>query len=169
VRARQGLFGEADGGTLLLDEVAELSPALQAKLLRVLQEGEVKPLGEDRPRRVDVRIVAATHRDLKDRVARGEFREDLYFRLNVVHLHITPLRERPRTWGHRRALTGRFAERFGAGPMQPPAAVRRLAATPDGQVRELEERHESMGPLGGRQLECRAGAASAGRRAGRRR
>ncbi|HEY3452648.1 MAG TPA: sigma-54 dependent transcriptional regulator [Myxococcales bacterium] len=147
VRARPGLFGEADGGTLLLDEVAELAAPLQAKLLRVLQEGEVKPVGEDKTRRVDVRIVAATHRDLKDRVARGEFREDLYFRLNVVHLHIPPLRERPEDVEvlslH---FLRRFEERFGAGPLQlTDELFARLRAHPwPGNVRELENAIESM-------------------------
>ncbi|MGC4114946.1 MAG: sigma-54 dependent transcriptional regulator [Myxococcales bacterium] len=147
VRARQGLFGEADGGTLLLDEVAELAPALQAKLLRVLQEGEIKPLGEDKPRRVDVRIVAATHRDLKDRVAKGEFREDLYFRLNVVHLHIPPLRERPEDVEVlSRHFLDRFAERFGAGPLQltDELFARLRAHRWQGNVRELENAIESM-------------------------
>ncbi len=147
VRARAGVFGEADGGTLLLDEVGELSPALQAKLLRALQEGEIRAVGEDRSRRVDVRIVAATHRDLKDRVARGEFREDLFFRLNVVHLHIPPLRERPEDIDVlARAFLTRFAERFGTGPLSLTEEVLgRLRANPwPGNVRELENAIESM-------------------------
>jgi two-component system response regulator PilR (NtrC family)/two-component system response regulator HydG len=91
---RAGLFVEADGGTLFLDEIAELSPALQAKLLRVLQEGEIRPLGASRAERVDVRVIAATNKDLEDRLKTGAFREDLYYRLNVVHIHLPPLRER---------------------------------------------------------------------------
>jgi DNA-binding NtrC family response regulator len=91
---RAGLFVEANGGTLFLDEIAELSPALQAKLLRVLQEGEIRPLGASRAERVDVRVIAATNKDLEARLKTGAFREDLFYRLNVVHIHLPPLRER---------------------------------------------------------------------------
>ncbi len=91
---RRGLFEEAHGGTLFLDEVADLSPRAQAKLLRALQEGEVRRLGENQPRRVDVRVVSATNRPLRDEVAAGRFRLDLRFRLDVVRLVVPPLRER---------------------------------------------------------------------------
>jgi DNA-binding NtrC family response regulator len=91
---RAGLFVEANGGTLFLDEIAELSPALQAKLLRAIQEGEIRPLGASRAERVDVRVIAATNKDLEARLKSGAFREDLYYRLNVVHIHLPPLRER---------------------------------------------------------------------------
>ena len=91
---RPGLFEEADGGTLFLDEVGELSPRAQAKLLRVLQEGEVRRVGENLPRHVDVRVVAATNRTLTDEVAAGRFRADLRFRLDVVRIAVPPLRER---------------------------------------------------------------------------
>ncbi len=91
---RRGLIEEAHGGTLFLDEVAELSPRAQAKLLRVLQEGEVRRLGENAPRRVDVRVVSATNRPLRDEAAAGRFRHDLRFRLDVVRLVVPPLRER---------------------------------------------------------------------------
>jgi two-component system NtrC family response regulator len=90
----EGKFAAADKGTLFLDEIAEMSPDLQSKLLRVLEEGEIDVVGETRPRPVDVRVLAATHRDIEQLVEAGDFREDLYYRLNVVPLEIPPLRER---------------------------------------------------------------------------
>jgi transcriptional regulator with PAS, ATPase and Fis domain len=84
----------ADSGTFFLDEIGDMSPALQVKLLRVLQEGTFTAVGDTEPRHVDVRIIAATNRDLKKMVDRGEFREDLYYRINVINLHMPPLRER---------------------------------------------------------------------------
>ncbi len=95
VAMRKGRFELADGGTLFLDEVAEMSPALQIKLLRVLQEMEFERVGGTRTIKVDVRVVAATNKELKEEVEAGRFREDLYYRLNVVHLGIPPLRQRP--------------------------------------------------------------------------
>ncbi len=92
--ARKGLFQSAAGGTVFLDEIGDMPVALQAKLLRVLQEREVRPLGSQQAVPVDVRIVSATHRDLESLIAEQSFREDLYYRLNVVNLHIPPLRER---------------------------------------------------------------------------
>ncbi len=92
--AREGLFEAADGGTLLLDEIGEFSLRAQAKLLRVLETGEIVRVGSTQPRRVDVRLVAATHRDLPELVRQGAFREDLYFRLSGITLTIAPLRER---------------------------------------------------------------------------
>jgi len=147
VRARIGLFGEADGGTMLLDEVGELPQALQAKLLRVLQEGEVRPVGEERSRIVDVRVIAATHRDLADLVSRGKFREDLYWRLNVVHLHVPALREHPEDIPIlARHFLARFSERFGTGPLRAGDEVfARLSAWHwPGNVRELEHAVEKL-------------------------
>jgi transcriptional regulator with PAS, ATPase and Fis domain len=92
---KPGLFVEADGGTIFLDEIGELALPLQAKLLRVLQEHEVRPLGATRNQRVDVRVIAATNKNLEEMMAEGEFREDLYYRLNVIHLDLPPLRSRP--------------------------------------------------------------------------
>jgi Nif-specific regulatory protein len=94
-RQHRGCFELADGGTLFLDEIGEIDPATQVRLLRVLQEGAFFRVGGEKPLQVDVRVVAATNRDLEARVAAGQFREDLFYRLNVVHLRIPPLRERP--------------------------------------------------------------------------
>ncbi|OHB33955.1 MAG: histidine kinase [Desulfuromonadaceae bacterium GWC2_58_13] len=140
-RERQGLFGAADGGTLFLDEIGEMPLDLQPKLLRVLQEGEVLRVGDTRPQKVNVRILAATGRDLRDEIAAGRFREDLYFRLAVVDIHIPPLRERKDDIA---VLAGHFLElaarREGRPtPVLKPDAVAALQgyAWP-GNVRELE-------------------------------
>ncbi|MDK9720475.1 MAG: sigma-54 dependent transcriptional regulator [Rhodospirillales bacterium] len=92
---RIGLFEQASGGTIFLDEIGDTSPAFQVKLLRVLQEGEIRPLGARTPRRIDVRVIAATNRDLEADVAEGRFRRDLYYRLAGLRLHVPPLRDRP--------------------------------------------------------------------------
>jgi transcriptional regulator with GAF, ATPase, and Fis domain len=92
--ARSGMFQLADGGTLLLDEVAEMSLSLQAKLLRTLQDGEVKPIGADRPLQVNVRLIASTNKDLRQEVEKGSFREDIFYRLQVIPIHLPPLRAR---------------------------------------------------------------------------
>lgn len=92
---RAGLFETADGGVIFLDEIGETSPGLQVRLLRVLQEGEIRRIGEDTDRKVDVRVIAATHRDLQERVQEGEFREDLYYRLAVFPIELPALRARP--------------------------------------------------------------------------
>jgi DNA-binding NtrC family response regulator len=94
-QARAGLFESADEGTLFLDEIGEMPMAVQPKLLRVLQEGTVRRVGADREREVNVRVIAATNRDLESAVGEGRFRDDLFWRLNVIHLHVPPLRERP--------------------------------------------------------------------------
>ncbi len=111
LRAESGLFGAASGGTLFLDEVAEMSPAMQVKLLRVLSDGAYLPVGATAPRRADVRVIAATHHDLAARVAAGTFREDLFYRLHVLAMRLPPLRERvgdlPILLRHFQALTPR--------------------------------------------------------------
>lgn len=94
-KSRAGLFEAAHEGTIFLDEIAEMSPAAQAKLLRVLADGEIQRVGSTTTKRVDVRVLAATHQNLRQQVERGRFREDLYFRLAVVPIHIAPLRDRP--------------------------------------------------------------------------
>jgi DNA-binding NtrC family response regulator len=92
--ARRGLFAEADGGTLFLDEIAEMPPAMQPKLLRVLQDGEVRPVGANAEVHTDVRVLAATHRDIAERIRSGDFREDLFYRLETFSIDVPPLRER---------------------------------------------------------------------------
>ncbi|MFH1117678.1 MAG: sigma-54 dependent transcriptional regulator [Pseudomonadota bacterium] len=95
VRDKKGLFREAEGGTIYLDEIGDISGTLQTKLLRVIQEKEIRPLGETKSIKVDARIVASTNRNLRESIALGHFREDLFYRLNVISLHMPPLRERP--------------------------------------------------------------------------
>ena len=146
-RSRNGLFREADGGTLLLDEVGDLDLSLQAKLLRVLQEGEVRPVGEDRSFAIDVRILAATHRNLVELVKAGRFRDDLYYRLKVVSLTVPPLRERPDDIAAlARHFLQRIAERFGMGPLRVPTELFDKLASYDwpGNVRELENAIEAL-------------------------
>jgi transcriptional regulator with PAS, ATPase and Fis domain len=92
---RLGLFEEANGGTVFLDEVGDISPSMQTKLLRVLQEREVVRVGENRPRKVDIRVIAASNKDIKREVEEGRFREDLYYRLGVIEIEVPPLRDRP--------------------------------------------------------------------------
>jgi transcriptional regulator with GAF, ATPase, and Fis domain len=139
--ARRGFFSEADGGTLVLDEIGELTLAVQAKLLRALQEGEIQPVGSGRVDKVNVRVVAATNRDLAAEARAGRFREDLYYRLAVVELIVPPLRD------HREdipALAYEFArfygEKFGMGPLTlEPALIDALLREGwPGNVRQLE-------------------------------
>jgi two-component system response regulator HydG len=145
---RAGLFVEASGGTLFLDEIGDMAPSLQAKLLRVVQLGEVRAVGSDDGRAIDVRLVSATHRDLEARVAAGEFREDLYYRLDVVPIRIPPLRDRAEDVP---ALANHFfAQSCARNPHSPvrrmaPELISALAREPwPGNVRELENHIERM-------------------------
>ncbi|MEK6711553.1 MAG: sigma-54 dependent transcriptional regulator [Nitrospinota bacterium] len=148
--AREGRFQMADGGTIFLDEVSEMSPKLQVKLLRVLQESEFERVGGNKTIRVDARIVAATNCDLEKSVASGRFREDLYYRLNVIPIHLPPLRERQ---GDIPLLVQDFVRRFqekGLTTLRAvhPAAMAALAAYAwPGNVRELENLIERMAIL----------------------
>ena len=146
-RSRVGLVREAEGGTLLLDEIGELDLGVQAKLLRFLQSGEIRPVGQDQPLKVDVRIIAATHRDLPKRVAEGSFREDLYYRLKVVELAVPPLRERPEDIPSlARHFWRRACARFGIERLaEPPDLIPQLQTrTWPGNVRELENALDSL-------------------------
>ena len=138
VKRRDGRFRAAHTGTLVLDEIAEMSLPAQAKLLRVLQEGTIEPLGTNETLRVDVRVISATHRDLKDRIASGHFREDLYYRINVINVDIPALRERK---GDLPLLVQYFLKKFsrpGRDPTLSHAAWAALLAFPfPGNVRQL--------------------------------
>jgi transcriptional regulator with PAS, ATPase and Fis domain len=152
-----GLFEEAHGGTLFLDEIAEMPAALQVKLLRALQSGEVRRLGATQPATIDVRVIAATHGDLPALISAGSFREDLFYRLNVIPIALPPLRDRrediPALAEH---FLGRSAGKLGRGMRLSPEAVERLLRYPwPGNVRELENaieraailaRREEIGP-----------------------
>ena len=141
VARRIGKFEEASGGTLLLDEVTEMDPRLQAKLLRAIQEREIDRLGGGKPVRIDIRLIATSNRDMEEAVAAGTFRDDLYFRLNVLALHLPPLRERP---GDIQALAAHFAKKHAIAngrpvPVLDRAALDRLEAHHwRGNARELE-------------------------------
>ncbi|MBI1317419.1 MAG: AAA domain-containing protein [Candidatus Hydrogenedens sp.] len=140
-RDKQGLFEEADGGTILLDEIGDMSPITQAKLLRVLQSGEIRPVGASTTRHVDVRVLAATNVDLVQAVQENKFREDLYFRLNVIQIRIPPLRERmealPQLSAHFLKL---FNEKYHKSVRQLSPEAMSLLSHYDypGNVRELE-------------------------------
>jgi DNA-binding NtrC family response regulator len=150
VQAKQGLLEAAQGGTLFLDEIGDLPVDLQAKLLRVLQEREVKPVGSTERRPLDVRIIAATNRDLEAAIRNGSFRQDLYFRLNVVQIKLPPLRERKSDIP---LLVTSFLDKF-TDPQGPARtisedAMRRLVAYDwPGNVRELENAIERAVALG---------------------
>ncbi len=140
IRSRPGRFELADGGTIFLDEIGEMDLSLQVKILRVLQEKEIERVGGTGSKKVDVRVVAATNRDLEQEVAAGHFREDLYYRLNVIPLHLPPLRERG---GDVLLLAEHFLEQFCRRKERPPLALapetRRILAAYSwpGNVREL--------------------------------
>src|SRR5690242_12124200 len=142
---RQGLFQAASGGTLFLDEIGDMSPSMQVKLYRVLQEGKVRPLGSTEEEDVDVRVIAATNRDLEKAIAAGEFREDLFYRLSVIPIHLPPLRERREDIP---LLARTFLERFCKAMdkpiegIEPPAMVQMEAYDWPGNVRELENTME---------------------------
>jgi two-component system response regulator HydG len=149
IRARRGLFEEAHGGTLFIDEIGETTPGFQAKLLRALQEGEIRRVGESTPVQVDVRVVAATNQDLRRAISERRFREDLFYRLAVVPLRIPPLRERrediPILAVH---FLQRFVKRTGAQKSLAPDAVARLLEHDwPGNVRELENMIEQAAAL----------------------
>lgn len=140
--SRKGMFEVAHGGTLFLDEVGELPLSLQVKLLRALQEGEIRPLGSNQARKVDVRVLAATNKNLQAEVAAGRFREDLYYRLNVISIRVPPLRERPEDILPlaRHFLSEYGARMLSAAPLQidPRAAALLERYLWPGNVRELE-------------------------------
>lgn len=141
IRDHTGLFAQADNGTVFLDEVGELTPATQVKLLRVLQEHRVRPVGSDREIEVEVRVVAATNRDLRREVQESRFREDLYYRLNVIHLHLPPLRERTEDIPVlARHFVQSLCSQFEKSPMRLSADAIQvlLAYSWPGNVRELE-------------------------------
>jgi len=138
---KAGLFEQADGGTLFLDEIGEMPAALQVKLLRVLQEGEIRRVGDSAARKVDVRVISATSRDLSADIGTGRFREDLYFRLNVFCLQLPPLRERVEDIP---LLAEHFMKRYGSGDdsqewrIEPDAMRSLMAHRWPGNIRELE-------------------------------
>jgi len=151
VTDKPGLFQVADKGTFFLDEVGDMSPALQVKLLRVLQEGVFLPVGATEQRQVDVRIIAATNREIKKMVAQGTFREDLYYRLHVVALRVPPLRERPDDIP---LLCEHFIQRLTKRDrreksLSPVTLERLLAHRWPGNVRELENEIERLWVLSG--------------------
>lgn len=152
VRTRIGKFESAHGGTVFLDEIGDMSPHLQAKLLRVLQEHEIERLGGNRPIKVDVRVIAATHKNLEEAIRQGEFREDLYYRLNVIPIRIPPLRERVSDIP---VLVNHFLEKFNLskGKRLKGFTSRAMEALMSyhwpGNVRELEHLVERMVVLQG--------------------
>lgn len=156
-QSREGLFSYANGGTLFLDEIGEMPMPFQAKLLRVLEERSVRPVGTEREQTVDVRIVAATNRRLADEVSSGRFREDLYFRLNVLALRLPPLRERPSDIPQLARLFSEMLSReLGLPPLElNEADLHKLQSHPwPGNVRELKNLIERALLLGRSPAEC---------------
>lgn len=144
-----GHFLSADGGTLFLDEIGEMKPPMQTKLLRVLQEGEVRAVGDSKVRKIDVRVIAATNQDLEASVRTGRFREDLYFRLNVLRLSLPPLRERP---GDAVLLARRFLAEAGRSTgrelrLSPAAEAVLAAARWPGNVRQVQNEMQRVAAL----------------------
>jgi len=158
-RDRAGYFEQADGGTIFLDEIAEVDRASQIKLLRILQDQVFARVGESRPRRCDFRVIAATNQDLARLVARGSFREDLYYRLNLITLEVPPLRERradiPLIAAH---YLRSAAERYGLGPVELASDASRWLSTQHwgGNVRELRHRVERAALMCGHRVLTRA-------------
>ena len=148
VRSHAGLFEQADDGTLFLDEIGEIPPYIQAKLLRVLQEGEIRRMGEGAVRHVDVRVVSATNADLNRMVKDGTFREDLFYRINVIETEVRPLRERT---GDIADLVAHFYRRRGSAPPDIDAGARTLMTRYSwpGNIRELENELERLIALHG--------------------
>jgi len=148
VNDKTGLFQSAEGGTLFMDEIADLPLPMQVKLLRVIQEKTLRPVGQTAEVPVDVRILSATHKDLRALVASGQFREDLYYRINVIELRVPPLRDRGADTG---LLTEHILRRLGAGTSQltPDARTKLLAYGFPGNVRELENVLERAVALSG--------------------
>jgi two-component system response regulator HupR/HoxA len=162
VKDQKGLFEVADGGTFFLDEVGDMSPALQVKLLRVLQEGTLTPVGATKPVKVDVRIIAASHKELSRMVERGEFREDLYYRINVLKIVVPPLRDRIEDLP---LLTEHFLHKHYHGVGAPPGlsaeAMTALAGYRwPGNIRELENEIERLMVLGADEEELPLGLLS---------
>jgi transcriptional regulator with PAS, ATPase and Fis domain len=140
VRDKKGVFEQADGGTLFLDEIGEMSPTMQVKLLRAIQERQIVRVGGEVSIPVSIRLVCATHQDLKNMVELGKFREDLYYRIHVVHLRIPPLRERKEDilWLARRLLDAWGTERFDTRTLDSSAEKALLNHPWPGNIRELK-------------------------------
>ncbi|HYP54460.1 MAG TPA: sigma-54 dependent transcriptional regulator [Pyrinomonadaceae bacterium] len=154
--SKAGLLRAAEGGTVFLDEIGEVTPAVQVRLLRAVQEHEVTPLGESRPVRFDARILCATNRDLEKEVSEGRFREDLFYRLNVIEIHLPPLRERREDIP---LLVRHFVQRTAREQAQPEISIEPAAMSAfinyhwPGNVRELQNAVERAFTLSGERLD----------------